>query len=503
MHVTVLYKQEAIDEFLDSMGISDLLDTDMEESTNFIDENSILSSASEGPSRAPKTKPSKTKATKSRVTKLKTAASKTKATSPAAAKKQTKRVTGAKRKALVEHVNGQIATNEKVDDVSEDELDSPKTLVDARREPSQKSKVARAKKPAAKKDVPEQEQEIDQTPLVARSSNFATASRKELPKVTKAPAQSKSAKSHSRPAVPETQPEPMEAETDGNDQSEIAPLPQARQRPRPEPRSRQTSATRRRAGSASDAERGDPNLRRKLGDITRKFENIDLKYRNLKDVGVNEANSNMEKLRKQCDATTAASAELIASLKRELAAQIPLAQESRKLQKTLAAKEIETRELHTHISELSASLTATQNEIKALQAKLAASRNASVAVESVNGKTPKNAKDQVRTIMVGSAEAAQAAQVAQLKEELYSDLTGLIVRSVKRTEEGYTYDCIQTGRNGSKCSSPNYACSSLTQSQLSTSSSLSQSRLGKANKRLSRRPSSCTRHCWMLTGTEI
>ena len=52
--------------------------------------------------------------------------------------------------------------------------------------------------------------------------------------------------------------------------------------------------------------------------------------------------------------------------------------------------------------------------------------------------------------MVGSAEAAHAAQVAQLKEDLYSDLTGLILRGVERKEESDVYDCIQTGRNGSK-----------------------------------------------------
>ena len=55
--------------------------------------------------------------------------------------------------------------------------------------------------------------------------------------------------------------------------------------------------------------------------------------------------------------------------------------------------------------------------------------------------------------MVGSAEAAHAAQVAQLKEDLYSDLTGLILRGVERKDESDVYDCIQTGRNGSKCSS--------------------------------------------------
>jgi len=57
---------------------------------------------------------------------------------------------------------------------------------------------------------------------------------------------------------------------------------------------------------------------------------------------------------------------------------------------------------------------------------------------------------QTRTLMVGSAEAAHAAQVAQLKEDLYSDLTGLILRGVERTFESDVYDCIQTGRNGSK-----------------------------------------------------
>ena len=112
--------------------------------------------------------------------------------------------------------------------------------------------------------------------------------------------------------------------------------------------------------------------------------------------------------------------------------------------------------LQSQMAEMSSSLSTAQNEIKALQAKLTASRTASV--ESANrppGSAMKN-NGQVRTIMVGSAEAAQAAQIAQLKEDLYSDLTGLIVRSVKRRDDCDTYDCIQTGRNGSKC--PNLYC---------------------------------------------
>ena len=103
--------------------------------------------------------------------------------------------------------------------------------------------------------------------------------------------------------------------------------------------------------------------------------------------------------------------------------------------------------------QLSTSLFEAQNENKAVQAKLAASRTAAASVESVHAKVPGSAikpNGQARTLMVGSAEAAQAAQVAQLKEDLYSDLTGLILRGVKRGEDSDVYDCIQTGRNGSK-----------------------------------------------------
>ena len=106
--------------------------------------------------------------------------------------------------------------------------------------------------------------------------------------------------------------------------------------------------------------------------------------------------------------------------------------------------------------QLSTSLSEAQNENRALQAKLANSRSASAAVESLGAKTPGSAMrsktSAQRTIMVGSAEAAYAAQVAQLKEDLYGDLTGLILLGVERTDESDIYDCIQTGRNGSRCS---------------------------------------------------
>ena len=139
-----------------------------------------------------------------------------------------------------------------------------------------------------------------------------------------------------------------------------------------------------------------------------------------------------------------------------MATQKALAQESRSLQRQIATKDSDVAKAQALATQLSASLSEAQNENKALQAKLANARSASAAVESVHAKTPGSAikgKGQSRTIMVGSAEAAQAAQVAQLKEDLYSDLTGLILRGVERGEDSDVYDCIQTGRNGSKYSS--------------------------------------------------
>jgi hypothetical protein len=71
--------------------------------------------------------------------------------------------------------------------------------------------------------------------------------------------------------------------------------------PRAASQTRQTSVPRRRAGSASDTERNDPAIRRKLGELTKKLENLDLKYRNVREIGIKEAEHNFEKLKKQSE----------------------------------------------------------------------------------------------------------------------------------------------------------------------------------------------------------
>lgn len=104
------------------------------------------------------------------------------------------------------------------------------------------------------------------------------------------------------------------------------------------------------------------------------------------------------------------------------------------------------------IKAMTSDVNKAQGEIKALQAKLTAARNAATTTEQsrmVPGSTGKGVAAS-RAAMAANAESAYALQVAQLKEDLYSDLTGLIIRDVKRREGDCLYDCIQTGLNGSK-----------------------------------------------------
>ncbi|KAI4198875.1 MAG: hypothetical protein LQ350_005024 [Teloschistes chrysophthalmus] len=218
-------------------------------------------------------------------------------------------------------------------------------------------------------------------------------------------------------------------------------------------RARHPLQTRKQLGAGSDTEQngGDPALRQKLGDMTKKLESLNLKYKKLADVGIKEAEANFEKLKQSSEAKTKAANELIASLRKEVATQKALAEESRTLQGRLAEKDKDVSKAQALATELSNSLGEAQNENKVLQAKLSSARSASSAIESANAKTPGSAmkgNGTVRTVMVGSAEAAQAAQVAQLKEDLYRDLTGLLVLGVEKGNEVDVFDCIQTGRNG-------------------------------------------------------
>ena len=116
--------------------------------------------------------------------------------------------------------------------------------------------------------------------------------------------------------------------------------------------------------------------------------------------------------------------------------------------------------LQSKIDSLTSSLAEARSEIKSLNLKLAAARNAEAAANAaaaagrqIPGSAIKGANSrEARLAAAATSEAIQqATMAAQKKEDLYGDLTGLIVRSVKREDGEDKFDCIQTGRNGSKC----------------------------------------------------
>ena len=417
------------------VGISDLLDSDAGYSRDGTPEQTLLSNTLTDPIRKPRRK-------RRNVTMPPRAKSKVAKTAAEKKRPATKRATAAKRKAIEEDVD-EVA-DEEGDEIQETQAPSPKPRARAN------AKRAASANDESNEQSEDDAMEVDQTPIIAQSSHAPARGRKTVPKPM-LKGSTATTKSKTTAKLPETAIR-QDTLVGSEDEDEM----QLAEKAVPKMPSRATSRThandtfRRRAGSASDTERGDPNLRRKLGDVTRKFENVDLKYRNLREVGLNEANANMEKLRKQCEGTTQASSDLVASLKKELAQQAPLVQESRKLKKQVQTNELELVELRKASTTISTNLASAQNEIKTLQAKLAAARSSSVAAETHPTKQPGSALKHQMHARSGSVHTSESAFVAQMKEELYRDLTGLILRGVKRSEEGDTYDCIQTGRNGSK-----------------------------------------------------
>ncbi|KAK2626384.1 hypothetical protein QTJ16_004646 [Diplocarpon rosae] len=281
----------------------------------------------------------------------------------------------------------------------------------------------------------------------------------------KAPAAKKRGPAHEqKPAepspekmIPETQCEEMDVDVETDeaveDEPEHAPASKpARTQPRTHSdyRPRQPSTQRRRAGSASDTERSDPTLRRKLGEMTKKYETLNLKYQDLRQIGIKEAAMNFDALRKERDSEKKTAGDLVRSLNVDIASRASWEKKAEALKKKLDLQTAETTSLQAQLALLKSSLSEVQSENKTLSAKLAATRIAAASVESAHSRTPGSVLRSNGGIrLMGSAEAAQAAQAAQLKEDLYRDLTGLIIRGVKREAEEDVFDCLQTGgRNG-------------------------------------------------------
>ncbi|KAL8799841.1 MAG: hypothetical protein Q9182_005590 [Xanthomendoza sp. 2 TL-2023] len=405
-----------------------------------------------------------------------TAKGKAKSTGVAATKKVVPRKTRSKRAPLQEQSNDRNPDDtEEVDEFDGDrrnDIGGQETAVSADelvavKQPVKKTRTAARGKNQAKKKQTDSEtlqqikntlkdDEFEYTPVTARQTKPPKKPRGRPPtnQANTVPESQLFDK-----VIPDTQEvamdvEPAESSTQ-NEEGEEVPQSVFREtkNAQADSRPRQPLVFPKLAGDLSDHERGvgDAALRRKLGEMTKKLENLDMKYKRITEVGIKEAEANFDKLKLSSEAKSKVANELIASLKQELATQKALAQESRNLQRQLIAKDADVSKAQALATELSNSLSQCQNENKVLQAKMAGVRTAPPVIESANSKTPGSVikgKGPVRTIMVGSAEAAHAAQAAQLKEDLYRDLTGLLLLGVDKGDEADVYDCIQTGRNG-------------------------------------------------------
>lgn len=149
-----------------------------------------------------------------------------------------------------------------------------------------------------------------------------------------------------------------------------------------------------------------------------------------------------------------ASNDLISSLRNELTAQKQLAKEGHRSQQQLEASEAKVDSLQSKVTEITHTLAEAKTQIKTLTTKLNAARaaeatssaQAQAATARVPGSAMKPGAMGARGLDVAQV---QATQTAKMKENLYSDLSGLVITSVKRDGPEDVYDCIQTGRNGS------------------------------------------------------
>ena len=286
-----------------------------------------------------------------------------------------------------------------------------------------------------KTEIPDTQLEESEGDVHATSNFGRTA------KVTKQPRPAK------RDVIPATQ---VEESMDVDQKVEEE--PKQKQKPRkasPKPLSRK------RAGSTSDREDGsDGSTKRHLSSMTKRFEALETRYERLQEVGIKEAEANYDELKKRGEERHKAAENLVSHLRTELAVQSAAAAEAKDLKAKVDELTSLAEKMKSEKEALEASLKAAQAEVKALQVKLVASRAGSEQ-RVVPGSTTKGAN-------VKGGAGADAQKMA-IKEQLYGDLTGLIIRDVKKREDDEgsmdVYDCIQTGKNGSKSRSTALQCS--------------------------------------------
>ncbi|KAL1305040.1 hypothetical protein AAFC00_001981 [Neodothiora populina] len=221
-----------------------------------------------------------------------------------------------------------------------------------------------------------------------------------------------------------------------------------------------------RAGSVSDTERRlltdhssttATATAKKLQDMTRRYDDMRIKYESLQEIAQNAAESNFDRLKKLSDEKTRDANALIASLQKQVQdlrkSTSQVTSESARRQSRISQLETTNEKLREDHKSSTASLAEAQNEIKSLNARLDAARKTAhqsdkLPTSSSGTTASRSAAAAAALNNTSNANGPEALKHAALKEELYRDLTGLIINSVKRRDDEDEFSCIQTGRNG-------------------------------------------------------
>jgi len=285
-------KHATLSGLIDSDSEDDFIARDVMSTPDFAAENKTAAKKARGRPKAAPAKVTKQKAPARRISGRLTAKA------PARAPKKDKR------QVLADRTNQQNAEDtEEVDEFAqEDEVmqnaEVDNTPVVTKQKPKATQKKAVKGRPKTVKEV--------------SSTNYSIeASEAPKPEPKKAGRKRGPAKKEIEPepspekVIPETQASVMDIDDEAEEEIEQT-ITKSAPNVRSDSRVRHPSVQRRRAGSASDTERdrGDPILRRKLGEMTKKYENLHIKYQDLKEIGLKESERNFERLRKQTDEKT-------------------------------------------------------------------------------------------------------------------------------------------------------------------------------------------------------
>ncbi|KAM0464132.1 hypothetical protein ACHAO4_000859 [Trichoderma viride] len=172
--------------------------------------------------------------------------------------------------------------------------------------------------------------------------------------------------------------------------------------------------------SSDDDDNDDGDTQQQHAEAHQKYSILEKRFRGLHEIAVKKAEENFELLKAKTSENTRVADEFIAELKEEIAELTKQSQQMEQLQADVSAKKASIEAMQTELAETDRRLAQAKAENKALYLKLAANRTG----------------------------PGENKPVAQTKEELYADLTGLIVRDVRRVDKEDVFDCIQTGRNG-------------------------------------------------------